>query len=410
MQRNIEEIKHHSGLTVLFEPANRFQTLSINCWFQVGSSDELPGQYGQAHFLEHMLFTGSHQKNNVEMMQSLQEVGGYSNAFTTYDHTGYECVVPIEHAEKGFEWIQQVILEPVFDQVQIRKEKKVILEEYTDGLDQPEIVFEEKFWQKVYQNQTLALPILGQPADIEAVTAESLQAFYACHYQPSQMVLSICGNLSREQVDKWLAQYVIPFLGSKQQDVPPLQPCRFAPVRFDYQGGHQQRKLAYLFAGVPTLHQDVMALELLSACLGGGEYSHLFQDLRQDKQWVSHVQAHLFISRGGGHFGIELVPFQDRVDDVQTHIENMLIDFAWITDDMIKWAKKDLEKEVLYSLDSSWGRSKLNVYFGLVFADVYQQQQYYQDLQKLTRDDLQTVFEKYLQKPYALGYWKAKDD
>lgn len=408
--RNIVEISHKSGLQVLFEPMEHLQTVSINCWFQSGSLHEKKGQAGLAHFLEHMLFTASTDKTNVEMMRALQEVGGYANAFTTYDHTGYECVVPIEYMAQGFEWVRDVLLQPVFDQEQIAKEKGVILSEYTDGQDQPEIVFEEKFWDQIYQGKTLGRPILGLPQDIQNVTADNLQNFYQENYHPSRMTLSVCGNVSVEDIKKNLSTFVYPFLQKQPPDPKDIDALEFSPISFAYQAGTEQRKLEYLFESVGSLHQDVAALELLSACLGGGEYAYLFKTLRQEKQWVSHAHAHLFITQAGGHFGLELIPFEKYMQDVQDFIAQMLSKPLSLDSKIIAWAKKDIEKEIIYSQDTTWGRSKLNVYFNTLFDDVNVQHTYYEQLQKINQDDLQRVYQNYLQKPYAFGLWKAQGD
>jgi len=410
MNRDITRWQTPSGLMVVFERARGLKTLSMQCWVDRGSMFEAPGQSGAAHFLEHMLFTASHKKNNQQMMQTLENVGGYANAFTTFDHTAYEAVVPITHSKKAFEWLQEVVLEPVFDEDQIEKEKKIILEEATDAQDDPDVVFQEAFWAKAYGGQTVGRPILGTRTDIKGMSGEVLKSFYNAHYHGQSMTLSICGDLTQAELEKYLDTYVDPCVRTEGVLDRPVFQSSFTATPFDHQFGVQSRRLACLYPIVSYTHQHLPEIELLAACLGGGTYAYLYETFRRKKAWVSHVSVYLQNWHTGGHLCIEAVPYKEHFDAMKDEIQKNFSPQDVLQDQVIAWAKKDIEKEIIFSLDSTWGRAKLNAYFQVLMGDVHKQNTYYQTLRAIDRKALFDAWETYMHQRPAMGLWRAQGD
>ncbi|MCB0272262.1 MAG: insulinase family protein [Bdellovibrionales bacterium] len=408
ISRKIQRFVLPSGMTVLFEPMTDVQTVSLDGWIKAGSAHEQRGEAGVAHFLEHMLFTASNQKSNVELLEAMQQVGGYANAFTTYDHTGFECVVPAKYGQKVFEWFEEIVLEPVFDEKQIEREKKVILSEFLDDQDQLDIVFEERFWKEVYGTTSFGRPILGLYEDIQNISKQSVTSFYEKFYHPKNMVISIAGNVEKDHVSKFLQK--IGKLSSKYiaSETPKLQ---FESKNFVWSKGQHQRKIVVLFPITHASHEDVAALEVFNLCLGGADYSFLYEKYRTKKNYVSHISSHLFTNALGGHMSIEASVYKDNIDIMLQELTK-LSDSALteiVTEDRFECAVSDIEKEKLFSMDTTWGRSKINLYFEATYENVHEQNAYYEKIKNITKKEVVQVAQKYFQGYFSIGLWKEED-
>ena len=113
------------------------RSVSIGVWAGVGGRHEGERQSGISHFLEHLLFKGTKRRNARRITESVEELGGYLNAFTTEDHTCYYAKACASHLPDLCDVLSDMYLNSQFAPEEIHKEREVIGEEIRMYRDNP---------------------------------------------------------------------------------------------------------------------------------------------------------------------------------------------------------------------------------------------------------------------------------
>ncbi|MDH3252232.1 MAG: insulinase family protein, partial [Ignavibacteria bacterium] len=126
-----------NGIRVVSESIPYVRSVSIGVWANVGSRDESPTENGLSHFLEHMVFKGTHKRSMREIARSLESLGGYLNAFTTKEQTCFYARVLDVHVPQAIDVLSDLVQHAAFKREDLEKEKLVVLEELKNAEDDP---------------------------------------------------------------------------------------------------------------------------------------------------------------------------------------------------------------------------------------------------------------------------------
>lgn len=188
----------------------------------VGSRHELPAEYGMAHFLEHMLFKGTHKRKSFHILNRLDSVGGDLNAYTTKEITCLHASFLDEYLGRATELLADVAFGANFPEKEIDKERTVIREEIAGYKDDPQESLLDDFEELMFAGHPLAHNILGTEDALSAFTQPMVQGFHTRHYRPEAMVFSYVGPLGlaafRREVDRFLGRHG----PEKQAEIPLL--------------------------------------------------------------------------------------------------------------------------------------------------------------------------------------------
>ncbi|MCC8173539.1 MAG: insulinase family protein, partial [Odoribacter sp.] len=173
----------------------------------VGSREEQEDEAGIAHFIEHLIFKGTHKRKAYHILSRLEDVGGELNAYTTKEDTCiYASFLP-KYYSRTLELISDIVFNSVFPEKEIEKEKEVVVDEINSYKDSPgELIFDD-FEDLVYHNSALGRNILGEEENVREFTREKIINFISRHYQPSSMVISSVGDISFEKLVKMVEKY-----------------------------------------------------------------------------------------------------------------------------------------------------------------------------------------------------------
>ena len=128
-----------NGLRLITIPQRGTRTVTVLALVGTGSKYETKEQSGISHFLEHMFFKGTDKRPTpVDVAETLDQVGGAYNAFTSEDYTGYYAKVDAAHFELALDWVADIFLHSKLAAREIKKEKGVVLEEIYMYRDNPE--------------------------------------------------------------------------------------------------------------------------------------------------------------------------------------------------------------------------------------------------------------------------------
>ena len=293
-----------NGLIIISESIPYVRSISLGLWLNVGSRDESASSNGISHFIEHMVFKATKNRNASEIASFLESVGGTLNAFTSREQTCYYAKFLDEHLDKGIEIISDLVNNASFLPSDIEKEKKVVLEEISDIEDSPGDLVHDLFASAIFNNHPLGRPIMGDRKTVNKMNRAKILRYVHKHYCSNKIVVAACGNLEHERLVNLCKGYF--------ENLSPLESRngRFKPaVRPILKSYDRKTAQAHICLGLPAPHfnhKSRPALLILNSILGGGMSSRFFQHLREDLGLVYTVFSYVDFFDDLGLFGLYL--------------------------------------------------------------------------------------------------------
>lgn len=278
----VTKFRLKNGLTVLYEPVDNVASVTVGLWLKTGSREEKLSQYGYAHFVEHMLFKGTKKYSARDLARIVDRVGGQHNAATNREYTCYYISLVHDHLELAFDVLSDMFYEPLFDPIELEREKNIIIEEIRMYDDAPDEFIHDAFLESMLHDHPLSHPILGLIEGIEQTTSDSLREFYNEHYTNDNAILVIAGKIDEEQLEKFALQYFEPAVRNDKNFI--IEPA-VSPKRLYTR--HIERNLEQVHfclgtEGLSRVDEDRWVMYSLSTILGGNMSSRLFQNVREE--------------------------------------------------------------------------------------------------------------------------------
>ena len=182
------------GLRLIVQEHRAASTVAIHLWAGVGGRDEAVGERGFSHFAEHMLFKGTTTRPRGFVETEVESVGGRTNAGTSNDYTFYYLLLPASRTVPGIRLIADMVLNSIFDPAELAREREVVFEEVRLNEDNPRSSLGRQLYTLLYQGHPYGRPVLGDTTDLRSATRESLRAYWARYYVPSNMTLVVVGD------------------------------------------------------------------------------------------------------------------------------------------------------------------------------------------------------------------------
>jgi len=256
-----------------------------------GSRDETENQHGLSHFIEHMLFKGTHKRKAYHILSRLEDVGGELNAYTTKEETAIHASFMIEHYERAIEIISDITFNSIFHQKEIEKEKDVVIEEINSYKDNPaELIFDD-FEELVFKNQPIGRNILGTEESVKSFTREKMLTFISQNYSTEQMVFSSVGNISHDKILRLFQKY---FSGLPPRIKPAVRklPGSYEPSFITREMNTYQNHCIIGNVAYDLMDKRRMGLFILNNILGGqGLNSRLNLSLREKNGFAYNVES-----------------------------------------------------------------------------------------------------------------------
>ena len=290
---------HPSGLRVLTEHVPGSQSATVGFWIPAGSRDEAEGAYGSTHFLEHLLFKGTPTRSALDIAIAFDSVGGDHNAVTAKEYTCYYGKVRDQDLPMAIDVLADMTAAALIDPAEFETERGVILEELAMADDDPADVAGERFAAAVYGSHPLGRPIGGSPASITAVPRDRVHEHYLQHYRPSELVVTAAGAVDHDA----LVDAVVSGLERHGWDLSlnadPRPRRDAAPARIEgripvtaVRRKLEQVSLVLGTSALTATAEERPTLAVLSAVLGGGMSSRLFQEVRERRGLAYSVYSY----------------------------------------------------------------------------------------------------------------------
>ena len=303
---HFEKFTLDNGLRVLVHEDKSTPMAVVNVLYDVGARDEDPAKTGFAHLFEHLMFGGSIHIPVYD--EPLQVAGGENNAYTTNDLTNYYCQLPAENLETAF-WLESDrMISLAFSKKSLEVQRKVVCEEFKEHyINKPYGDVWHKLRELVYTTHPYRWMTIGKELrHIEEATLEDVKAFFNKHYNPSNAILVVAGNVELANikllVEKWFGP--IP-AGQKYDRNLPAEPRQNAPRFMEVKADVPLDALYKCWHIYPRTDDRYYIADLISDMLSGGGSSRLFQSLVKEKQYFSNIECYHMGSTDAGIMVIE---------------------------------------------------------------------------------------------------------
>ena len=190
-----------NGLRIIHKPS---VAKVVYCGYQIaaGTRHELPGEEGMAHFCEHMTFKGTRTRNALQIINSLEQLGGDLNAFTNKEDTTFYAAIQKEHIAKTIGLLTDIVFNSTYPQHEIDKEVEVICDEIESYNDSPAELIYDEFENMLFEGHPLGHNILGQAEQLRTYTTEDALRFVRRNYRPDNAVFFIYGDVEFKKIIK----------------------------------------------------------------------------------------------------------------------------------------------------------------------------------------------------------------
>ncbi|MFH2049627.1 MAG: pitrilysin family protein [bacterium] len=290
-----------NGLRVVTEKIPSVRSISLGIWVEVGSRYETPKENGMSHLIEHMLFKGTKKRSAKKIAQELESVGGNLNAFTSKEHTCYTARIVDEHLEIATDVLADMTCNSRLAPNHLAMEKKVILEEIKESLENPSDHIHDLFSETIWRNQAIGRPILGDMESVSSIQRSNIVSYMKNYYRTGAIVIAAAGNISHQKlVDLVKDKFTFP--EGNSNTAYPITPPEKNETTFT-NNSNAQVHLCLGFTGPKYDSKLRMPALVVNTYLSGGMSSVLFQKVREQKGLAYSVYSFLDLYKDSGLFG-----------------------------------------------------------------------------------------------------------
>ena len=287
-----------NGLEVVVIPDHRTPVVTHMLWYRVGAADETAGKTGLAHFLEHLMFKGTEKNPQGLFSQTVSNIGGQENAFTSSDYTGYFQRTAREHLKMLMEFEADRMTGLVLTDDVVKPELQVVLEEQNMRVaNNPAARLGEQMDAALYLNHPYGRPVIGWRHEIEQLNREGALEFYRRFYAPNNAILVVAGDVTADEVRTMAEETYgkVPRFAEIKPRLRPQEPAQQAARTVTLADPRvTQPSVSRYYLAPSSLKArpgESEAIDVLAHILGRGSNSRLYQKLVVDKNIAVNAGA-----------------------------------------------------------------------------------------------------------------------
>src|SRR5882724_1629247 len=389
-----------NGLTVVVQEDHSAPVASVQAWCATGSIDE--DQHlgaGLSHILEHMLFKGTKTRGANEIAQKIQDVGGYINAYTSFDRTVFWIDVPKDGVTTALDILADAMMNSTLPPTEYQKEQEVIRREFAMGMDDPDRMATLLLFATAYQRHPYRFPVIGEIEIYNQLTQEQVMQYYKTRYVPNNLTFLVVGDVDAQKVRQQLTELFKPYPEKSLQPVfVPAEPPQLGRREVHQEFATELTHLSLAWHIPEETNPDVPALDLLSTILGDGRSSRLYRRVREEAGLAFSISAFSYTPGDPGLFGIDAT-VDPKKRDAAEQLALRIVDevkHAGVTAEELEKAKKITLSHHLGALTTMRGQASDIGSNWLLTRDLNFSRHYLDAVQKVTLDDVKRVAKTYL--------------
>ena len=399
-----------SGLRIVTEEVSSVRSAAVGIWVNVGSRDEAPAVAGASHFLEHLLFKGTKRRNALEISSAIESVGGEMNAFTSKEYTCFYARVIDSDLPMAVDVISDLITSSIVTAEDVDAERKVVLEEIAMRDDDPSDLVHDLYAETYYGDTPLGRPILGTIDSINEMSRNSVFNYYKKRYLPQDLVIAVAGNIKHKRVVAMVEEALsrddfLDVSGTPQiRANTPIKRSKQGRVGIIYRKS-EQAHMFYGMEGVTRNDDRRFTMGVLSAALGGGMSSRLFQEIREKRGLAYSVYSYAQQFAGSGQIGFYAGCNPSKAIEVVNIIQEVLADVAdnGMTHEEIERAKGAVRGSLVLSQEDSGSRMSRIGKSEIVYGEIMGFDEILKAVARVTPEDIHVIANEFLTKTPTLG-------
>ena len=303
-----------NGARVISERSGPLRSVSLGIWVNAGSRDEVEGENGIFHFIEHMSFKGTRNRTSLQIAKELDALGGFSNAFTSKESTCFHAKVLDKHFIDSAGILSDVFLNSTFDPEDVERERQVIFQEISMVEDTPDdnihVLFNRLFWI----DHPIGMSTLGTDDTVSGIGRETILNYLNRFYVPERVLIAASGNVDHQS----MVSYFKPLFEAIEASN--SNPERSAPYPNSGLSIHyKELEQIHICLGgeAPSLSNDKrFACAIFNTILGGNMSSRLFQEIREKQGLAYSVYSFLSAYMDTGLLGVYVATDAGSVNPV----------------------------------------------------------------------------------------------
>jgi|GEM_PF-559907 len=375
----------------------------IQLTFMAGPRFDPVGKEGLAHFMEHMLVSGTKSFPTKDMLSGfIEDLGGSINAFVSSDKLDINISLgDVNDLELGIKLLADVLLNSIFDENTIEKERGAILRELEAYKSSPRnMLIMEMTKPLVYQNTTVGRSLLGSKESINNITREDLINFYHKFIKGSLSTLLIAGDIDLTITKSLLEKYLVFERGSKFSFSKELPVYRSKIIDYThFKNESLETRLSFRTTNIQS--EDTPALNVLANILSGGTTGVLKKKLRYERGLIYSIESNNNSFVDGGSFNIltsvHKTNLQEALDIICTELNRIAVKGP--LEEELTLVKNRILKSAKVPLQTSKSWVDTHSYRDLFFPEKnWTTVDYLKEVSAVTTSDIQRVASKYLTK------------
>lgn len=397
---NAQVFTFENGLSLIVQEDRSAPVASVQAWCGTGSIHE-GNQLGAglSHILEHMLFKGTETRPPGAIAREVQNLGGYINAYTSFDRTVYWIDVPSDGASKAVEILADAMMNATLPEEEYKKEQEVIRREFAMGFDDPNRQASQLMLKTVFTESPLRHPVIGYLDVYNKLTRDDVLRYYKSRYVPNNLTFVVTGDVDAMKIRDELGKLFESQPRRALEDVYVSQ----EPLQLGRREAHEEfptelTRLALAWRTPGLTSPDTPALEILSEILGSGRSSILNREIRERKQLAHSVGAGTLAMQNEGVFVIQAIADPDKREAVEKEARASVeeVQKNGVSDGDLERARKSILSSQLNALTTARGVASDLGSNWLLTRNLNFSKHYLDTIGRVTAEDVRRVAREYL--------------
>ncbi len=327
-----------NGMTVFFEKRD-LPIVSVVFAVRNGGINESTKEKGISHLIEHMLYKGTPTRNSRKIAEEIEKNGGELNGFTDETITAFWCKMPSVHFNLALDVLSDMIKNPLFDEKELEKERKVIFEEIKMRKDNPAIYCLDTIQKELYTG-TLGENLIGTYETLKSIDRKKLFEKFEQIYQPNNMIFGVVGDANFEEIIKFAEKN----FGKKKGAVPKQKFGIKNEHKTEKRNGIDQANLVFAYHVPLAGDKKSYAAEVLGTLIAGGMSSRLFGEIRDKRNLAYSIRGDSNITKFFAYNTIYVGTTKENVELIKKII---LKEFDEISKDLTEKELNQIKEQII---------------------------------------------------------------
>ncbi len=387
-----------NGLRLLTIPVKGTDVITVLVLIKAGSRNEKAKLAGISHFAEHVFFKGTKKRpSQIAIASEIDGVGGEMNAFTSKEYTGFYIKASKDHFKLSLDVLADILQNPLFRPQDIKKEKGVIVQEINMYQDTPLIYVSELFEQRLYAGHPLGRDIIGSKNTVLNVSAESLRDYIASLYTADNVIVCVAGAIGEaKDLVKSVSDYFKFVSAEKVATFKKIIERQKEPQIAIKKQKTEQTHFCLGVRGYPADHPKRYILEVLSALLGGGMSSRLFEQVRDKRGLAYYIKSAVQTYKDCGYLQVQAgVEHQKMAKAILVILKELgRLKSKKVPQKELQKAKEFLKGSITLEIEDSFALAQLISLQELLKKKTRTPAEIFKEIDKVTAEDIRLVAEE----------------